>query len=72
MAESATGLPYRWIIKAALPIGFVILLVSAVGMSFRKLVQLFAPDDLKKIVNEREKVETVHLDEVEITEFGRD
>jgi len=72
MAESATGLPFRWIIKAALPIGFVLLLISAVGMAFRKLVQLFAPDELKQIVNEREKVETIHLDEVDITEFGRD
>ena len=65
MAESATGLPFRWIIKAALPIAFVVLLISAVGMAFRKLVQLFAPEDLKRIVDERERIETVHLDEVD-------
>ena len=65
MAESATGLPFRWIIKAALPIAFVVLLISAVGMAFRKLVQLFAPEELRQIVNERERVETVHLDEVD-------
>ncbi len=72
MAESATGLPYRWIIKAALPIGFFVLLLSAICMTFRKLVQLFAPEELKQIVNEREKVETVHLDEVNIPQFDRD
>ena len=70
MAESATGLPYRWIIKMALPIGFGILLVSAVGMAFRKTVQLFAPPELRALVDAREKQETVRLDQVDITEFG--
>ena len=70
MAASATGLPYRWIIKAALPIGFVILLLSAVGMAFRKIVQLFGTPNLVHIVDEREKAETVHLDKVELPVDG--
>lgn len=70
MAASATGLPYRWIIKAALPIGFVILLLSAVGMAFRKIVQLFGTPDMVQIVDERDKAETVHLDEVELPVNG--
>ena len=63
MSASATGLPYRWIIKAALPIGFSILLVSAVTTAFRKFLQLFGPPDIQAIVNKREEQETVHLDE---------
>lgn len=55
ISESATGLPYRWIIKAILPIGFAILLLSAVGMAFRKFIQLFASPELRKMVEEREK-----------------
>lgn len=70
MAASATGLPYRWIIKAALPIGFVILLLSAVGMAFRKIVQLFGPPNLVQIVDDRENAETVHLDKVELPVDG--
>ena len=66
MAASATGLPYRWIIKAVLPIGFFILMISGIGMAFRKLVQLFAPAELVRIVDERERVETVHLNKVEV------
>lgn len=65
-AASATGLPYRWIIKAALPIGFAILLLSGIGMAFRKIVQLFGTPDMVEIVDERERAETVHLDEVEL------
>ena len=65
-AASATGLPYRWIIKAALPIGFTILLLSGIGMAFRKIVQLFGTPDMVELVDERERLETVHLDKVEL------
>ena len=65
-AASATGLPYRWIIKAALPIGFTILLLSGIGMAFRKIVQLFGTPDMVELVDERERLEAVHLDKVEL------
>ncbi len=66
MAASATGLPYRWIIKAALPIGFFILLLSALSMAFRKILQLFGTAELIQMVDDREKAETVRLDEVKL------
>ena len=72
MSESATGLPFRWIIKAILPIGFGILMISAVGMAFRKFIQLFAPAEFRNIVNEREKQESDHLDQTEVTEFNKE
>lgn len=65
MSASATGLPYRWIIKAVLPIGFSILLVSAVTTAFRKILQLFGPPDIQAIVNKREEQEAVHLDKAD-------
>lgn len=65
MSASATGLPYRWIIKAVLPIGFSILLVSAATTALRKSLQLFGPPDIQAIINEREKQEAVHLDKVD-------
>ncbi len=68
VSASATGLPYRWIIKAALPIGFAILLVSGITTAIRKILQLFGPPEIREIVNLREKKEAVRLDEVEIPE----
>ncbi len=55
MSESATGLPYRWIIKAALPIGFVILMMSGFGMAIRKSIQLFGSPELRKEIDERKQ-----------------
>lgn len=66
MAASATGLPYRWIIKATLPIGFILLLISALSMAFRKIVQLFGPQEMAAIVTDREQQETVQLDKAQL------
>lgn len=57
VSSSATGLPYRWAIKAALPIGFVFILLGAVAVFLRKTVQLFGPSDLAAAVREREQAE---------------
>lgn len=65
IAESATGLPYRWVIKAFLPIGFVLLLTSAVVIAFRKVIQLFGDPQLREIIDQREVKEAVHLDEAD-------
>ncbi len=69
MSESATGLPYRWIIKAALPFGFLILLLSAVVVAFRKFMLLFAPPEFRKLIEEREYLATLPLDQPEFTDF---
>ena len=68
VSASATGLPYRWIIKAALPIGFAILLVSGITTAIRKILQLFGPPEIREIVNLREEKEAVRLDEAEVPE----
>ena len=61
---SATGLPNRWIIKAALPAGFVLLLLSAVVVVLRRIVLLFGPEDARHVVTEEEAAEVEHLDDV--------
>ena len=57
-SDSATGLPYRWAIKAFLPVGLFLLLLSGITVLLRKVIQLFGPPDLHRIVSEREKPET--------------
>lgn len=63
-SSSATGLPYRWIIKAALPIGFTLLGLAGLTVVLRKIVELFAPPEIRAKVQEIEAEETTHLDEV--------
>lgn len=50
VSDSATGLPYRWVIKAFLPLGFVIILLGALTVFLRKVVQLFGPNELADAV----------------------
>ena len=63
-SSSASGLPYRWIIKAALPLGFTLLGLAGVAVVLRKIVELFGPPDLREKVHQIEEEEIEHLDEV--------
>ncbi len=45
-SPSATGLPNRWIIKAAIPIGFLTLGMAAIARLIEAFVFLFGPDTL--------------------------
>ena len=64
-AASATGLPFRWIIKAALPIGFAVLLISGITTATRKALQLFGPMEMREQLLAREEREVIHLDEAD-------
>lgn len=57
VSDSATGLPYRWAIKAALPVGFVFIFFGAVTVLLRKMVELFGPSDLANAALELEQAE---------------
>lgn len=57
VSDSATGLPYRWVIKAALPIGFILIFLGGVTVLLRKVVQLFGPTDLADAVSQIEQAE---------------
>ena len=63
-SSSATGLPYRWIIKAALPIGFTFLGMAGIAITLRKIVELFGPSELRKRVHEIEEAEVEHLEDI--------
>ncbi|MBT3307586.1 MAG: TRAP transporter small permease subunit [Alphaproteobacteria bacterium] len=63
-SDSATGLPFRWIIKMALPLGFVFLLLATIAIFFRKVIQLFGPPELRDKVTSIENKEFEHLDDI--------
>ena len=58
-SSAATGLPYRWIIKAALPLGFTLLGLAGLAVILRKIVELFGPPDLRNKVHDIEDAERV-------------
>ncbi len=64
ISASATGLTHRWIIKSAIPIGFLFLALSAFVVLLRKLVELFGRKELAEQIHEIEEEEIEHLDEV--------
>ena len=72
ISASATGLTHRWIIKAAIPIGFGLLALSGLTVLLRKVVELFGPPELRRRVHEVETAEVEHLDEVKIFPPGGD
>lgn len=65
VSDSATGLPYRWVIKLALPLGFTFLLLSTVAILLRKTVQLFGPSDLCDRITAIEAQRSKHIDDLE-------
>jgi TRAP-type mannitol/chloroaromatic compound transport system permease small subunit len=64
VSASATGLTHRWIIKAAIPIGFAILGLAGFAVLLRKLVELFGPEELRRRVQGIEAAEVEHLTDV--------
>lgn len=73
VSASATGLSHRWIIKAAIPLGFGILGLAGFAILLRKVVELFGPEDLRRRIQGIEEAEAEHLDDVvppELTERG--
>lgn len=60
-SASATGLPHRWIIKSAIPLGFAVLFLSGVAVLFRKIVELLGPEHLRTRLRGEEEAEDAHL-----------
>ncbi|MDH3476027.1 MAG: TRAP transporter small permease subunit [Rhodospirillales bacterium] len=72
ISASATGLTHRWIIKAAIPIGFSLLGLAGLAVVLRKVVELFGPPELRQRVHEVEEAEVEHLDKVTLKTFDPD
>ncbi|MDE0171790.1 MAG: TRAP transporter small permease subunit [Defluviicoccus sp.] len=53
-SDSATGLPYRWAIKAFMPIGMFALLLAGIVVLLRRFIDLFGPPDFRCTVEEQE------------------
>ena len=53
-SDSATGLPYRWAIKAFMPIGMFTLLLAGFVVLLRRFIDLFGPPDIRRVVAEEE------------------
>jgi len=65
-SDSATGLPYRWAIKAFLPVGFFVMLLAGITVALRKFIELFGPPDLRRIVEAEEAEEIEHLEDIKL------
>ena len=63
-SDSATGLPYRWAIKAFLPIGLFVLLLSGITILLRKIIELFGPADLRQLLPKKEESGTEQVDRI--------
>lgn len=74
-SSALTGLPYRWIIKAMLPVGFIFLAIAAISVALRNFVYLFGPPELREeagIYVEHSDIEgLVHDAESELEEYHR-
>jgi TRAP-type mannitol/chloroaromatic compound transport system permease small subunit len=46
VSDSATGLPYRWAVKAFLPLGIAFSFMAVVTVLLRKFIELFGPPSL--------------------------
>ena len=63
-SDSATGLPYRWAIKAFLPIGLFVLLLSGITILLRKIIELFGPADLRELIPRKEERTIEQIDRI--------
>lgn len=70
VSDSATGLPYRWAIKAALPIGFVFIFLGTVTVLLRKIVELLGPPELAEAARRLEDEEQEPSELEFLTENG--
>jgi TRAP-type mannitol/chloroaromatic compound transport system permease small subunit len=63
VSAALTGLPHRWIIKAFLPIGFLLIGLAGLSQFLRTIVALFGPAELRE-----EAAAYVQVEEIEIPE----
>lgn len=69
VSASATGLTHRWIIKSAIPLGFILLALSGIAVVLRKIVELFGPERLRQQVHDIEEAEAEPLDKISLPEL---
>lgn len=70
-SDSATGLPYRWAIKAFLPLGLFTLLLAGIVVFLRRIIDLFGPPGLREAAAGEERPERGPADPLERQGQGR-
>ena len=74
-SAAQTGLQHRWLIKATLPVGFLLLAFAGLSVLLRNAVYLFGPDDLREasgtFVESDSVRELLELAEKELEEDAR-
>lgn len=53
VSSSGMGLPYRWVVKAALPLGLSVLFAAGLSVILRTLIALFGPAELRRRATEK-------------------
>ena len=56
-SDSATGLPFRWAVKAFLPAGMLLLGLAAIAVVLRKFVELFGSPELRRTLDDEGQAE---------------
>lgn len=56
-SKSATGLDHVWIVKFAIPAGFILLFLAGICVLLRKVVDLFGPEELRRRAEAEELAE---------------
>jgi TRAP-type mannitol/chloroaromatic compound transport system permease small subunit len=50
ISSAGTGLPYRWIVRACMTVGYLLLLLACISVLIRHVILLFGPPDLARQV----------------------
>lgn len=62
VSAAMTGLTHRWIIKAFLPAGFILMFLAGVAVFLRKVIELYGPEELRAAVEAEEAAEQVDIE----------
>ena len=61
-SSATTGLPWRWIVKGGLVVGFIFLLIGGLSVFLKHVVYLFGPPELRPFTNDFVEVSEIdHL-----------
>ncbi len=71
VSASGVGLPFRWVIKSVIPLGFAVLALAGIAIALRKIVELFGPPDLGHRVHDIEDAEADHVEDMAPGELRR-
>jgi TRAP-type mannitol/chloroaromatic compound transport system permease small subunit len=60
-SSATTGLPWRWVVRAGMLVGFFFLVVAGVSVLLKHIVYLFGPPELRSQVNDFVEVSEIEI-----------